>query len=101
MRQIIKLCNEIAGEIKERRERMMMKRMWYELNILALRKHVRPVSLFLLVHTLLWCDLTWLICQIGCDILEIPKALSDEYPSDHSLCRCLWRTDWRNDLSDA
>ena len=53
---------------------MMMKRMWYELNILALRKHVRPVSLFLLVHTLLWCDLTWLICQIGCDILEIPKA---------------------------
>ena len=38
----------------------MMKRMWYELNILALRKHVRPVSLF---------------CQIGCDILEIPKAL--------------------------
>ena len=53
----------------------MMKRMWYELNILALRKHVRPVSLFLLVHTLLWCDLTWLICQIGCDILEIPKAL--------------------------
>ena len=45
------------------------------LNILALRKHVRPVSLFLLVHTLLWCDLTWLICQIGCDILEIPKAL--------------------------
>ena len=54
---------------------MMMKRMWYELNILALRKHVRPVSLFLLVHTLLWCDLTWLICQIGCDILEIPKAL--------------------------
>ena len=33
---------------------MMMKRMWYELNILALRKHVRPVSLFLLVHTLLW-----------------------------------------------
>ena len=75
----------------------MMKRMWYELNILALRKHVRPVSLFLLVHTLLWCDLTWLICQIGCDILEI----SDEYPSDHSLCRCLWRTDWRNDLSDA
>ena len=32
MRQIIKLCNEIAGEIKERRERMMMKRMWYELN---------------------------------------------------------------------
>ena len=38
-------------------------------------KHVRPVSLFLLVHTLLWCDLTWLICQIGCDILEIPKAL--------------------------
>ena len=25
---------------------MMMKRMWYELNILALRKHVRPVSLF-------------------------------------------------------
>ena len=38
----------------------MMKRMWYELNILALRKHVRPVSLFLLVHTLLWCDLTWL-----------------------------------------
>ena len=53
MRQIIKLCNEIAGEIKERRERMMMKRMWYELNILALRKHVRPVSLFLLVHTLL------------------------------------------------
>ena len=70
MRQIIKLCNEIAGEIKERRERMMMKRMWY-----ALRKHVRPVSLFLLVHTLLWCDLTWLICQIGCDILEISKAL--------------------------
>ena len=58
MRQIIKLCNEITGEIKERRERMMMKRMWYELNILALRKHVRPVSLFLLVHTLLWCDLT-------------------------------------------
>ena len=54
---------------------MMMKRMWYELNILALRKHVRPVSLFLLVHTLLWCDLTWLICQIGCDILEMPKAL--------------------------
>ena len=54
---------------------MMMKRMWYELNILALRKHVRPVSLFLLVHTLLWCYLTWLICQIGCDILEIPKAL--------------------------
>lgn len=51
MRQIIKLCNEIAGEIKERRERMMMEmRMWYELNILALRKHVRPVSLFLLVH---------------------------------------------------
>ena len=46
-----------------------------ELNILALRKHVRPVSLFLLVHTLLWCDLTWLVCQIGCDILEIPKAL--------------------------
>ena len=40
MRQIIKLCNEIAGG-----------------------------------HTLLWCDLTWLICQIGCDILEIPKAL--------------------------
>ena len=77
---------------------MMMKRMWYELNILALRKHVRPVSLFLLVHTLLWCDLTWLICQIGCDILEI---ISDEYPSDHSLCRCLWRTNWRNDLSDA
>ena len=60
MRQIIKLCNEIAGEIKERRERMMMKRMWYELNI-----------------------------------------ISDEYPSDHSLCRCLWRTDRRNDLSDA
>lgn len=54
---------------------MMIKRMWYELNILALRKHVRPVSLFLLVHTLLWCDLTWLVCQIGCDILEIPKAL--------------------------
>ena len=98
MRQIIKLCNEIAGEIKERRERMMMKRMWYELNILALRKHVRPVSLFLLVHTLLWCDLTWLICQIGCDIKGI---ISDEYPSDHSLCRCLWRTDRRNDLSDA
>ena len=35
MRQIIKLCNEITGEIKERRERMMMKRMWYELNILC------------------------------------------------------------------
>ena len=75
MRQRIKPCNEITGAIKERRERMMIKRMWYELNILALRKHVRPVSLFLLVHTLLWCDLTWLVCQIGCDILEIPKAL--------------------------
>ena len=73
----------------------MIKRMWYELNILALRKHVRPVSLFLLVHTLLWCDLTWLVCQIGCDILEIPKAL------DHGLCRRLWRIDRRNDLSDA
>ena len=75
MRQRIKPCNEITGAIKERRERMMIKRMWYELNILALRKHVRPVSLFLLVHTLLWCDLTWLVCQIGCDILEIPKVL--------------------------
>lgn len=80
---------------------MMIKRMWYELNILALRKHVRPVSLFLLVHTLLWCDLTWLVCQIGCDILEIPKAISDGYPSDHGLCRRLWRIDRRNDLSDA
>ena len=59
----------------EAAELLMVKRMWYELNILALRKHVRPVSLFLLVHTLLWCDLTWLICQIGCDILEISKAL--------------------------
>ena len=48
----------------------MIKRMWYELNILALRKHVRPVSLFLLVHTLLWCDLTWLVCQIGCTFLR-------------------------------
>ena len=76
----------------------MIKRMWYELNILALRKHVRPVSLFLLVHTLLWCDLTWLVCQIGCDILEIPKAL---YQMDILLCRRLWRIDRRNDLSDA
>ena len=58
------------GQVKE-----MIKRMWYELNILALRKHVRPEHLFLLVHTLLWCDLTWILCQFGCDILEIPKAL--------------------------
>ena len=58
---------------------MMIKRMWYELNILALRKHVRPVSLFLLVHTLLWCDLTWLVCQIGCDILEIPQCFGNRH----------------------
>ena len=37
---------------------MMKRYVVNELNILALRKHVRPVSLFLLVHTLLWCDLT-------------------------------------------
>ena len=73
---------------------MMMKRMWYELNILALRKHVRPVSLFLLVHM---ADLSDWMRYPG----DTKGIISDEYPSDHSLCRCLWRTNWRNDLSDA
>ncbi|MGN0205550.1 MAG: hypothetical protein ACI4BB_13455 [Coprococcus sp.] len=53
----------------------MMRRLWFYVKLAALRLHVRPVSLFLLIHTILWCDIAWIACRLGCDILGIPPAL--------------------------
>lgn len=52
-----------------------MKDLWYYVKMTALKFHVRPVGLFLAIHIILWCDLAWIVCRLGCDIAGIPAAL--------------------------
>ena len=52
-----------------------MSDLWYYVKMTALKFHVRPVRLFLAIHTILWCDLAWVACRLGCDIAGIPPAL--------------------------
>ena len=53
----------------------MMKAVWYYIKMTALKWHIRPAGLFLAVHTILWCDIAWIACRLGCDIIGIPPAL--------------------------
>lgn len=53
----------------------MIKELWIYVNITAIRWHLSPVVLFLLVHTICWCDIAWLACHFGCMLFGIPVAL--------------------------
>ena len=53
----------------------MIRGLWYYIKVAAFGLHLKPVGLFLLVHTILWCDAAWAVCQIMCGILGIPAAL--------------------------